>query len=211
MQAPQWLSALGLRRRWLASLVRSRPAGGALAIRCDVTCRREVAGMAAAVEEALGPVDLLVNNAGRFGPVGPLAATDPDDWWQALEVNLRGPLYCTRAVLPGMLARGYGRIVNVSSGVGLTAIPMLSAYVVSKTALYRLSENLAAETREHGVTVFAIDPGLVRTAISESALFCGGPSIEQWYTDAFVDREDVSAKSARPSGCRTTRTFRCQR
>ena len=170
--------------------------GHALAIRCDVTGRQEVQSMAAAVQEALGPVDLLVNNAGQFGPVGPLAATDPDEWWQALEVNLRGPLYCARAVLPGMLARGHGRIVNVSSGVGFAAIPMLSAYVVSKTALYRLSENLAAETRGHGVMVFAIDPGLVRTAISESALSCGEPSIEQWFTDAFANQEDFSADSA---------------
>jgi len=170
--------------------------GHALAIRCDVTDRQEVQSMVAAVQEALGPVDLLVNNAGQFGPVGPLAATDPDDWWQALEVNLRGPLYCTRAVLPGMLARGHGRIVNVSSGVGLTAIPMLSAYVVSKTALYRLSENLAAETCGHGVMVFAIDPGLVRTTISESALSCGEPSIEQWFTDAFASQQDVSPESA---------------
>jgi 3-oxoacyl-[acyl-carrier protein] reductase len=107
----------------------------ALAVRCDVTDRQEVAGMAAAVEEAIGPVDLLVNNAGQFGPGGPLAAADPDQWWQALEVNLRGPLYCTRPVLPGMLARGQGRIVNISSGAGLAAIPMLSAYVVSKTVL----------------------------------------------------------------------------
>jgi len=128
--------------------------------------------------------------------VGPLAATDPDDWWQVLEVNLRGPLYCTRAVLPGMLARGHGRIVNVCSGVGLSAIPMLSAYVVSKTALYRLSENLAAETRGHGVMVFAIDPGLVRTAISEAALSCGEPSIERWFTDAFASQVDVPAESA---------------
>jgi short-subunit dehydrogenase len=95
-----------------------------------------------------------------------------------------------------MLARGRGRIVSVSSGVGLTAIPMLSAYVVSKTALYRFSENLAAETRWHGVMVFAIDPGLVRMAISESALSCGEPSIEQWFTDAFARQEDVSAESA---------------
>jgi NAD(P)-dependent dehydrogenase (short-subunit alcohol dehydrogenase family) len=73
---------------------------------------------------------------------------------------------------------------------------MLSAYVVSKTALYRLSENLAAETRGHGVTVLAIDPGLVRTAISESALSCGEPSIEQWFTDAFANQEDVPAESA---------------
>ncbi len=168
----------------------------ALAVRCDVTDRQEVDGMVAAVQEALGPVDLLVNNAGQFGPVGPLAATDPDEWWQVLEVNLRGPLYCTRAVLPGMLARVRGRIVNVSSGVGFAAIPMLSAYVVSKTALYRLSENLAAETRGHGVMVFAIDPGLVRTAISESASSCGEPSIQQWFTDAFANQEDVSAESA---------------
>jgi len=168
----------------------------ALAVRCDVTHRQEVERMVAAVEEAIGPVALLVNNAGRFGPVGPLAAIDPDAWWQALEVNVRGPLYCARAVLPGMLARGHGRIVNVSSGVGFAAIPMLSAYVVSKTALYRLSENLAAETRGHGVMVFAIDPGLVRTAISESALSCGEPSIEQWFKDAFARQEDVSKAAA---------------
>jgi 3-oxoacyl-[acyl-carrier protein] reductase len=165
-------------------------------MRCDVTCRREVEGMAAAVEEAIGPVDLLLSNAGRFGPVGPLAAVDPDEWWQVLEVNLRGPLYCARAVLPGMLARGHGRIVNVSSGAGFAAIPMLSAYAVSKTALYRLSENLAAETRGHRVTVFAVDPGLVRTAISESALSCGEPSVEQWFTGAFANREDVPAEGA---------------
>lgn len=168
--------------------------GHALAIRCDVTRRQEVEGMVAAVEEAIGPVDLLVSNAGQFGPVGPLAATDPDEWWQALEVNLRGPLYCARAVLPGMLARGHGRIVNVCSGVGFAAIPMVSAYVVSKTALYRLSENLAAETRGHGVMVFAIDPGLVRTAMSESRLSCGEPSVEQWFEDAFANEEDVSAE-----------------
>jgi NAD(P)-dependent dehydrogenase (short-subunit alcohol dehydrogenase family) len=170
--------------------------GRALAVRCDVTDRQQVEGMAAAVEDAIGPIDLLVNNAGQFGPVGPLAATDPDDWWRVLEVNLRGPLYCTRAVLPGMLARRYGRIVNVSSGAGFAAIPMLSAYAVSKTALYRLSENLAAETRRHGVKVFAIDPGLVRTAISESALSCGEPSIQQWFNDAFAHQQDVPAESA---------------
>jgi NAD(P)-dependent dehydrogenase (short-subunit alcohol dehydrogenase family) len=170
--------------------------GRALAVRCDVTYRHEVEDMAAQMEAAIGPVDLLVNNAGQFGPIGPAAATDPDEWWQALEVNLRGPLYCARAVLPGMLARGRGRIVNVSTGAGFAAVPMMSAYSVSKAALYRLSENLAAETRGHGVMVFAINPGLVRTAISESALSCGEPSIERWFRDAFANQEDVPAESA---------------
>jgi NAD(P)-dependent dehydrogenase (short-subunit alcohol dehydrogenase family) len=170
--------------------------GRALAVRCDVICRQEVEDMVAEVQAAIGPVDLLVNNAGQFGPIGPIAATDPDQWWQALEVNLRGPLYCARAVLPGMLSRGHGRIVNVSSGAGLAAVPMQSAYAVSKAALYRLSENLAAETRGHGVMVFAIIPGLVRTTMSEAALSCGEPSIEQWFKDAFANQDDVSAEVA---------------
>jgi NAD(P)-dependent dehydrogenase (short-subunit alcohol dehydrogenase family) len=106
--------------------------------------------MIAKVEAAAGPVDVLVSNAAQAGPIGPVAATDPDQWWRTLEVNLRGPLYCARAALPGMLTRRRGRIVNVSSGAGFAAWPMLSAYVVSKAALFRLSENLAAETRGHG-------------------------------------------------------------
>jgi NAD(P)-dependent dehydrogenase (short-subunit alcohol dehydrogenase family) len=165
-------------------------------MRCDVTHRHEVADTIAGVEAAIGPVDLLVNNAGQPGPIGPIAATNPDEWWQALEVNLRGPLYCARAVLPGMLSRGHGRIVNVSSGAGFAAWPMVSAYSVSKAALYRLSENLAAETHGHGVTVFAISPGLVRTAMSESGLSCGEPSVEQLFTDWFANQEDVSADVA---------------
>jgi NAD(P)-dependent dehydrogenase (short-subunit alcohol dehydrogenase family) len=109
--------------------------GQAVAMRCDVTHRHEVEDMVAEVEAVIGPVDLLVNNAAQAGPIGPIAATDPDEWWQALEVNLRGPLYCARAILPGMLSRGHGRIVNVSSGAGFAAWPMVSAYSVSKAAL----------------------------------------------------------------------------
>ena len=144
--------------------------------------------MVARVDSAIGPLDLLVDNAGQFGPIGPFANTDPDEWWQALEVNLRGPLHCARAVLPSMLRRSRGRLVNVSSSSGLAAVPMLSSYAVSKAALFRLTENLAAETRGHGVTVFTIIPGLVRTAMSEAALSCGEPRIEQWFKRAFANQ-----------------------
>jgi NAD(P)-dependent dehydrogenase (short-subunit alcohol dehydrogenase family) len=92
-----------------------------------------------------------------------------------------------------MLARRHGRIVNISTSAGFAPVPMLSAYAVSKTALYRLTENLDAETRGHGVIVFAISPGLVRTAMSESALSCGEPAIERWFKDGFARAEDVSA------------------
>src|SRR5262245_11836793 len=137
----------------------TRSGGRAVACPADVTDRAAVEAAVADVESRLGPIDLLVNNAGIGGPVGPLAETDPDDWWRCVEVNLRGPLLCTRALLPGMLARARGRVVNVASGAGTRAIPHLSAYVASKAALIRLTENLDAEVRASGVRVFAIQPG----------------------------------------------------
>ena len=107
--------------------------GHALAVRCDVTDRQEVEGMAAAVEEALGPVDLVVNNAGQFGPVGPLAATDPTSGGRLLRSTCAGCCTVPGRPCPACSPGAHGRIVNVSSGVGFAAIPMLSAYVVSKT------------------------------------------------------------------------------
>lgn len=170
--------------------------GRALAIQADVSKREYVERMVARVEAELGAADLLVNNAGTAGPIGPLAGTGPDEWWQALEVNLRGPLYCSRAVRPSMLARGRGRIVNVSSGAGFAAFPMLSAYAVSKAGLYRLTENLAAETRQHAAHVFAMDPGLVRTAMSEGALSSVEPSVATFFEGAFGRGQDVAPEKA---------------
>ena len=170
--------------------------GRVLAVRCDVSRRPEVEDLVSTVEAAFGTVDLLVHSAAQPGPVGPLAATDPDDWWQTLEVNVRGPLYSARAVLPGMLRRGRGRIVNISSGLGFGTCPMLSAYVVSKAALYRLSESIAAETRGTGVAVFAINPGFVRTAMTEFGLSCGEPSVERWFEGMFASNEDSPPEAA---------------
>src|SRR5262249_47406851 len=139
--------------------------GRSIAIPADVTDRSAIERAVARVERQLGPIDLLVNNAGVGGPIGPLAESDPDEWWRCVEVNLKGPLLCSRAVLPGMLARRRGRIVNIASGAGTHPIPNLSAYVTSKTSLIRLTENLAAETEPSGVRVFAVQPGTVRTAM----------------------------------------------
>jgi NAD(P)-dependent dehydrogenase (short-subunit alcohol dehydrogenase family) len=140
--------------------------GRALALAVDVADRGAVEGMVAATERQLGPVDVLVNNAGVLGPLGPLWETDPDEWQRGIDVNLVGPYLCCRAVLPGMVARGHGRIINVSSFAGGRGYPYSSAYNTSKTALVRLAEALALETREHGISVFAINPGGVRTTMS---------------------------------------------
>jgi NAD(P)-dependent dehydrogenase (short-subunit alcohol dehydrogenase family) len=155
--------------------------GRATAIETDVRDRRSVEGLVEQAEHELGPLDVLVNNAGVSGPLGPIAETDPDAWWETLEINLRGPLYCSRAVLPGMLARGRGRIINISSGAGLRTWPMATAYAVSKAALQHLTENLAAETQGRGVSVFTVLPGLVRTRLAESGINSDVPSISNLF------------------------------
>src|SRR5207253_9484209 len=121
--------------------------------------------------------------------------TDPDVWWHAVEVNLRGPYLCSRAVLPGMIARHNGRIINVSSGAGLRPIAYWTAYTMTKAALLRLSETMALETAEHGVGVFSVDPGTVRTSMSSYSLAPAerrkGPT---WLRTIFNEGRDVAVQ-----------------
>ena len=153
----------------LAETVRLIEAAGgqARALPADVTDRGAVEQAAATTARELGPVTLLVNNAGLLQPIGLAWEVDPDQWWRCVEVNLRGPYLCARAVLPGMVARRAGRIVNIASVAAARPIPDATAYASSKTALVRLTDSLAAETAEYGVRVFAVDPGGVATAMHE--------------------------------------------
>ncbi len=142
--------------------------GRGLPVEADVTDPQALAEAIATVERRLGPLDLLVNNAGVLGPIGPFAETDPEAWWSSVEVNLRGPMFASRAVLPGMIARGGGRIINVVTGMAPFAY--FSGYAAGKSALVRFSECLAAEVQPQGVMVFPMGPGTVRTALSEHSL-----------------------------------------
>lgn len=144
--------------------------GAAMSVAGDVRDPESVRAMAAEVEQAYGPLDLLVNNAGSAGALGPIWEADPAEWWDGFEVNLRGVFLCCRAALPSMIARGRGRIVTVASGAGAMPVAYMSAYAISKAAVIRFTETLAAETRRHGVAAFSIHPGTVRTAMTESAM-----------------------------------------
>jgi NAD(P)-dependent dehydrogenase (short-subunit alcohol dehydrogenase family) len=144
-----------------------RDGGRALAVVADVTDADAVARAANLTERELGPVDLLVNNAAVATPVGPVWEVDPEAWWRTVEVNLRGPFICTRAVLPGMIQRRAGRIVNIVAVAAFNTAPFMSAYGGSKAALISFTDDLAAETREHGITVIAIRPGLVQTRMHD--------------------------------------------
>jgi NAD(P)-dependent dehydrogenase (short-subunit alcohol dehydrogenase family) len=142
--------------------------GRAIALRLDV---RDAAAVHAAVSETagrLGRVTVLVNNAGTPGPAGLDWEVDAEAWFECIEVVVRGALLLSRAVAPDMIAGGSGRIINIASISGTRAFPAITATSVAKTALIRFSEGLAAQLDQHGVRVFAVHPGIVRTQLLES-------------------------------------------
>ena len=140
---------------------------GGRALVGDVSVREDVERWVADV----GDVDLLVCNAGIHGPDDPLPPVD--DWWRVFEVNVLGVYLCCQAVATRMVARGGGRIVNVTSG-GAFMLPQEgpanTAYPASKAALHRFSEVLAASLAPRNVFVFSMSPGLVRTAMTEDLI-----------------------------------------
>ena len=143
--------------------------GRALAIAADVNSQADWQRVVEETEARLGPVTLLVANAALSDPAGPLYDIDPDVWQKTLDTNVMGSVRGARAVLPGMVERGAGRVIIISSGSALGATPYTSPYRVSKAALLRLAEIMALEVKDHGISVFAIHPGVIDSTILDSA------------------------------------------
>ncbi len=118
----------------------------------------------------LGPVTVLVNNAGTPGPAGLDWEVDRDPWFECIDVIVRGSLLLCQAVVPGMIQRGSGRIINIASISGTRAFPPIIATSIAKTALIRFREGLAAQLRDRGIHVFAVHPGVVRTRLLASRM-----------------------------------------
>jgi NAD(P)-dependent dehydrogenase (short-subunit alcohol dehydrogenase family) len=148
----------------------ARPAGYRAA---DVSDPDAVARAVAECQATLGPVDVLVNAAGVYGPIGPTWDVPIDEWSRAVEVNLMGTLHSCRAVIPGMIERGAGRIINFSGGGATAPLPRFSAYAATKAAVVRLTETLAEELSPHGVAVNAIAPGAIDTTLQDAVLEAG--------------------------------------
>jgi len=134
-----------------------------LAIPTDVSDMHQVDHLLVLTLRAFGRVDILVNNAAVVQPLGKVWETSPSAWQRSIAINVIGPYLCARAVLPHMLERGSGRIINVSSGVAEINVTGTSAYNTSKAALERFTGTLAAEVANNGIVVTTFRPGIVDT------------------------------------------------
>lgn len=144
-----------------------------LGFRGDVGSEADVKALAGYALRELGTVDILVNCAGVYGPIGPSAEVDPDAWWEALRINLLGTFLCTRFILPEMLRKGRGKVINLAGGGASKPFARFSAYAASKAAVVRLTETLAEETKGSGIDINAIAPGAVNTRLLEHVLEAG--------------------------------------
>ncbi len=150
-----------------------------LAVTADVTDRAAVDAAVAEVAEQLGRVDLLVNSAGAIdGAEEPLWEADPDQWWDVVSSHVRGGFLLSRAVVPWMVLRNRGRIVNLASGMSVRARPQYSAYSVAKTGLMRLTEALEGALEGTDVHAFDVAPGVVDTPMTRSMAMWQG--FEEW-------------------------------
>jgi len=147
-----------------ARAVAREASGVVLALRLDVTDEATIREAVAEAERALGPLDVLVNNAG-WDKVEPFVQSTPETWDRLIAINLKGPLRCTRAVLDGMIARGRGRIVSVASDAGRVGSSGEAVYSAAKAGVIAFSKTLAREVARHGITVNCVAPGPTDTPL----------------------------------------------
>jgi 3-oxoacyl-[acyl-carrier protein] reductase len=187
--------ALGLGAAGFAIAVVARSAGSleetwtlldSMGVPC-VTCVADVRDLDAVtsaittVENKLGPVSTVVNNAGTSLAVGPLWEVDPHEWWTDVETSLGGAFNVCRCVIPGMMARGQGRILNVSSYAALRPAPYQNGYAAAKAGLASLTESLAASLGPYGIYAFTVTPGFVHTDLTRQ--LTESPEGRRWLPD----------------------------
>jgi NAD(P)-dependent dehydrogenase (short-subunit alcohol dehydrogenase family) len=165
-----------------------------VALPCDVSDEDAVNQFTAAAIAALGSIQILVNNAGVYGPKGPSESVDWAEWKRALEINLYGVMLPTRAIVPHFRTQGRGKIINLSGGGATQPLPNISAYAASKAAVVRLTETFAEELRAHHIDVNAVAPGALNTRLLDEVL-AAGPSVvgEVFYQRSLKQRDTGGA------------------
>ena len=151
----------------------------ARAISCDVSDWNAMSAAIAECEAELGPVDVLINNAGVIEPISHLASADPVEWGHVIDINLKGVFYGMRAVVPGMVERGGGTVLTVSSGAAHGPVEAWSHYCASKAAAAMLTRCLDKENREDGIRAIGLSPGTVATQMQREIKASGINPVSQ--------------------------------
>jgi NAD(P)-dependent dehydrogenase (short-subunit alcohol dehydrogenase family) len=157
--------------------------------RADVARAGDVDALVAQALRQLGGIDVLVCNAGVYGPKGAIQDVEWREWVEALEINLYGTILCCRAVLPHMLARRRGKIILLSGGGATKPMPNLSAYATSKAAVVRFGETLAEEVKSAGIDVNAVAPGALNTRLLDEVLEAGPEKVGEAFYAASVKQK----------------------
>lgn len=161
----------------------------AIAIPCDVSRYAEMHAAVGKTFETFGAVDILVNNAGVISPIGPLHETDPDAWGKAIDINLKGVMHGIHAVMPAMVAKGGGTIINISSGAAHNPVEGWTAYCSSKAGVYMLTRAVDNEMRDKGVRVLGLSPGTVATQMQREIKSSGVGPVAKLDWDAHIPPE----------------------
>jgi 3-oxoacyl-[acyl-carrier protein] reductase len=157
----------------------------------DVSNEADVAALAERAERAFGRVDILVCNAGIYGPKGPIESIDFADWSRALEINVNGVVLCVRQFAAQLQASEHGKVIILSGGGATKPMPFLSAYATSKAAVVRFGETLADEWRERGVDVNMVAPGALNTRLLDEVLAAGPAAVgEAFYAASLKQKEE---------------------
>ncbi|HOL22577.1 MAG TPA: SDR family oxidoreductase [bacterium] len=177
--------------------------GRALAVKADITKLEEVKNLVSETLKTFGSIDILFNNAGSFQTIGGLWEIDPEQWWKDVEVNLKGLMLCCWAVLPHMMKKNSGIIINMNGGGATFPLPGGSAYGCSKAAVMRFTETLAKELERAGssIIVFGIGPGLVKTEMTEFQVLSEQgrkwiPSTKECFEKGQVNPPELCARTA---------------
>jgi NAD(P)-dependent dehydrogenase (short-subunit alcohol dehydrogenase family) len=156
----------------------------------DVSQSEEVDRLVAKSLELFPQVHVLVNNAGIYGPMGPIEEVDWTEWARAMEINVYGSILPCRALLTHFKDRRYGKIVQLSGGGATNPLPFISAYAASKAAIVRFAESLALEVRDFGIDVNAIAPGALDTRMLDQVLAAGPEAVGQAFYDRMVKTKE---------------------
>ena len=156
----------------------------------DVSRPEDVERVVARALAEFGGVQILVNNAGVYGPLGRIDETDWDEWTRAVEINLYGSVLPARALLPHFRANRYGKIVQISGGGATNPLPRISSYAASKAAVIRFAETLAEEVRGEGIDVNAIAPGALNTRLLDEALAAGPERVGEAFFARMVRQKE---------------------